>query len=380
MLAAYECYGDLDFLNLGFLSKTFLGKVNPSYKEILGNNSSPWDIPLAKLAEHATADAKTTFQLHRFFLKEISLKGLSKQYFYNTMPLCLTLGELEYCGVKVDREKICQLRDIIIKKANKLMINIRSTLGRDIDIDSDEEVKHYLLSDLSFSEWNNFNRPFTSLMEYLGITHDVPRHIVQYRRLLKDVQSIDVIIKSIKDNKIFPIFSQVKSKNGNVTTKQPDILDALYLEELPLCFERQIQPCFSNPLSAINRIQELAGDEVLKHDMSNRSGVNTYLSNHPTVQTDDCNSLLLSMVSDMPYSKMINQFFIDKRDLLALRQTIESRYPILFSFLNKYKTESLKRGFSEINGKRKYLIGLKGPNLVKRRNAEQFALKWLIAQ
>jgi len=326
-----------------------------------------------------TVEAGITFQLYRFLQKEISSKGLTTQYFNLTMPLCITLGELEYCGVKVDQDKLNQVRDILLKKAHELTRHISSIIGRDIDIDSDEEVKYSLLSDLGFSEWNNFNRPFTSLMEFLGITHDVPRHIVQYRRLMKDVHSVDVIIKNTRDDKVFPIFSQVKSKSGNVTTKQPDVLDMSYLKELPHCFESQIRPFFRDPLSAMNRIQALSGDEVLEKDMPDSSGVNAYLNSHPAMKGIDSNGLLLSIITNIPDSKIANLFFIDKEKLVALRREIESRYEALFRFLNKFKSDSLTRGFSEMEGRRKYLVGLQSPNLDKRRKAEQFALKWLIA-
>lgn len=379
MLAAFECYGDLDFLNLGFLAEKYLGKKNPSYKEILGKNDSPWDIPVAKLAAHASADAEITFQLYRFLQKEISSKGLTNQYFSLTMPLCTTLGELEYRGVRVGKDKLNQVRDILIAKANELTRHISSSIGRDIDIDSDQEVKNYLLSDLGFSEWNNLDRPFTFLLECLGIIHDIPRQIVQYRRLIKDAHSVDAILKSIRDDKIYPIFSQIKSKSGIVTTKQPNLLDTSYLKQLPLCFELQIRPFFKDPLSAMNRIQALSCDEVLRQDMSDSSGVNTYLNSNPAMKGIDSNSLLLSIITDMPDSKIANLFFIDMGNLVALRKEIESRYEILFRFLNKFKSDSLKRGFSEIEGNRKYLVGLKSPNLDKRRKAEQFALKWLIA-
>jgi len=82
----------------------------------------------------------------------------------------------------------------------------------------------------------------------------------------------------------------------------------------------------------------------------------------------------------MPDSKIANLFFIDKENLVALRREIESRYEVLFRFLNKFKSDSLKRGFSEMGDKRKYLVGLKSPNLDKRRKAEQFAIEGLIAK
>jgi DNA polymerase I len=380
MLAAFECYGDLDFFNLGFLAEKYLGKKNLSYKDILGKNDSPWDIPVAKLAAHSTADTETTFQLYIFLQQEISAKGLINHYFNLTMPLCKTLGELEYGGVRVDKDKLNQVRNILIDRADELTRIIRSSIGRNLDIDSDQEVKHYLLSDLGFSESKIFNRPFTFMLEGLGIIHDIPRQIVRYRRLMKDVHSVDVILKSIRDDKIYPIFSQIKSKSGIVTTKQPDLFDMSYLKEFPFCFELQIRPFFRDPLSAMNRIQAVSHDELFRQDMSDSSGVNAYLNGHPLMKGVDANSFLLAMITDMPDRKIANRFFIDMGNLVALRKEIESRYEILFRFLNKFKTDSLKKGFSEMDGNRKYWVGLKSPNLDKRRKAEQFALKWLIAQ
>jgi len=377
MLAAFECYGDLEFLNLGFLSEKLLGKGKSSYREMLGKNDSPWDIPISKLADHASRDVETTFQLYKILQKEMGSKGVTRQYFDLTLPLCRTLGDLEYSGIKVYKDKLNRIRDTLVKKINELKHRTNATLGRDINIDSDDEVKNYLFSSLGFPEWENLNRPFTAFLEYLGIKHDIPRMIVQYRRLLKEVHSIDVILKAIKNNRIFPIFSQVKQKSGLLTAKQPDFLDTQNLRELSLCFEQKVRPFFKDPLCAIKRIQMLSGDGILKKDISNAGG-NAYLDSHPAMREKDSNSLFLSMLTGTPEAKIVNWFLIDRENLIVLRKEIESRYERLFSFLDKFKRESFERGFSEVEGKRKYLVGLRSPNLEKRRKAEQFALRWLI--
>ena len=80
----------------------------------------------------------------------------------------------------------------------------------------------------------------------------------------------------------------------------------------------------------------------------------------------------------MSDSKLMNRFLIDRNGLSLLRREIESRYEKLFSFLNKFKRDSLEKGFSEIDGKKRYWVGLKSPNIEKRRKAIQFALKWLV--
>jgi hypothetical protein len=192
------------------------------------------------------------------------------------------------------------------------------------------------------------------------------------------MHSIDLIIESIREDKVFPLFSQVKSKYGVVTTKQPDFFISPYLRELTVCFERQVRPFFRDSLSVMNRIQALSGDEALEKDMSDGLGINAFLGSHPTTKGIDSNSLLLSIITDMSDSKLINWFLIDRNDLALLRKEIESRYKKLFSFLNKFKRDSLEKGFSEIDGNRGFWVGLRSPNIEKRRKAIQFALKWLI--
>lgn len=378
MLAAFECYGDLEFLNLGFLSEKFLGKGKPSYKEMLGKKESPWDIPVTKLAQHACKDAETSFQLYRFLQNEMRLKGLIKQYVDLTMPLCKTLGDLEYSGVKVYKDKLYRFRNGLIGEANELGQSINTAVGKDINIESDEEVKNYLLSVHGIPEWMNLNKPFTTFLEYLGSIRDIPRLIVRCRRLLKDAHSVDLIIESIQEDKVFPIFSQVKSKYGVVTTKQPDFFISPYPRELTACFDRKVRPFFRDPLSVLNRIQALSGDKVLEKDMPDGLGVNAFLNSHPTLKGIDSNSLFLSIITDMSDSKLINRFLIDRNDLERLKREIESRYEKLFSFLNKFKRNSLEKGFSGVDGKKRYWVGLKSPNIEKRRKAIQFALKWLI--
>ncbi len=64
--------------------------------------------------------------------------------------------------------------------------------------------------------------------------------------------------------------------------------------------------------------------------------------------------------------------------MTALRSKIESRYETLFLYLDNFKKDSLEQGFSRAEGKRKYLVGLRSPNIEKRRKAVEFAIAWLI--
>ena len=165
-----------------------------------------------------------------------------------------------------------------------------------------------------------------------------------------------------------------------MTAKQPDFFDTEYSKEFSPCLDQKLRPFFRDALSAINRIQALSGDEVLKKDMSEDPLVNCYLKSHPRLAGVDSNSLFLQMITGAPDSRLVSRFLVDRGDLALIRKDLESRYKKLFSFLNKFKRDSFEKGFSEIEGKRRYLVGLKSPNLEKRRKAGQVALEWLTGQ
>ena len=53
LLAAHECYGDLDFFNLSYLAKTFLGRTIASYKDIVGKGKTLLELPFEEMKDHA---------------------------------------------------------------------------------------------------------------------------------------------------------------------------------------------------------------------------------------------------------------------------------------------------------------------------------------
>ncbi|MBM4147012.1 MAG: hypothetical protein FJ240_12215 [Nitrospira sp.] len=378
MLAAFECYGDLDFLNLGFLSDKLLGRRTSPFKEMLGKTDSPWDIPLAKLAGHACEDVELTFQLFTTLWKELESKSLTPQFFDQTLPLCLALGEFEYHGIKVDEIELKRYSESLTEKALKLRKDINETAGRDINVDSEDELRDLLSSTFGIPLWNKSNKSFIVFLELVASSQEIARLIVQHKRLIKDIHSLQAILKTLRQGRVYPVFSQIKSKAGFVTSTQPDIFAVPHSKDFQSCFDSKLHYFFKDSASAIRRLQTLSFDHTLKKDMSPDYDVNWFIKNHPLSAGRDDVGLLLSFVCGVSDSKIIHQLLIDRKHLTALRREVESRYEKLFSFLDKFRRISLERGFSEIGEKRKYLVGLKSPNIEKRRKAVERAVEWLI--
>ena len=64
MLAAYECFGDWEFFNLGALAKKAPWKDIKRYRDIVGEGETLLDVPFNELLEHACADADMTLRLY----------------------------------------------------------------------------------------------------------------------------------------------------------------------------------------------------------------------------------------------------------------------------------------------------------------------------
>lgn len=378
MLAAFECYGDLDFLNLGFLSEKLLGRKKTPFKEMLGKTDSPWDVPLAKLAGHACEDVEITFQLFRSLQKEITENALFSQLVDRSVPMCRLLGDLEFHGIKVDKAALNRYYDTLTEKALKLKNDIDATAGKEVNIDAEDQVRDLLSSTMGIPLWNRPDKSFISLLELLASSHEIPRLIVQYRRLLKDAHSVSAIVNTVKNGRIHPVFSQVKSKSGFVKCTAPDIFSVSDSGDFQSCFESKIYPFFKDTAFALKRVQALSSDNALKKDMLPDYKINRFISSHPLAAGKDGIVLLLSFIAGVSDSKMIHELLIDRQNLAELRRDMELRYEKLFSFIDTFKRISLEKGFSEIEGKRKYLVGLKSPNIEKRRKAVQWAVEWLI--
>jgi DNA polymerase-1 len=76
MLAAYDCFGDWEFLNLVALAKRLLGKDIKRYKDIVNEGETLLAVPFKELLEHACADADMTLRLYHRLRKELEKRKL----------------------------------------------------------------------------------------------------------------------------------------------------------------------------------------------------------------------------------------------------------------------------------------------------------------
>ena len=139
LLAAHDCYGDLDFFNLPFLAQKLLGRNIKGYKEVVPKEKTFLELPFDEMKEHACTDADVALQLHAFLQKELKERQ-RWQFEERTIPLAGTLMDLEKHGVPVDGKRLEQLHSRLVDGMLEAKKRVSESIGTEIDLDSQEEI------------------------------------------------------------------------------------------------------------------------------------------------------------------------------------------------------------------------------------------------
>ncbi len=378
MLAAYDCYGDWNFFNLKYSSERLLGKMIKSYKDIVRKDQTFLDLPFREIVRHACEDAEVTLGLYHILIKELERKGITEQYFNRTLTQVRILGNLEYNGISLNSDKLKNIRGSLLDEALNIKQNIWDKIGKSFDLDSQKEVSVVLNDTLDLREYLGSKSVTLSALEQLAINRPIVRLIVEYKRKRKQLKTIDSIVKTIREGKIYPTFNQLKSTYGQLTSKNPNLFETEGIPNLKSCFSITIRGYFKDSKRSLDVLENLSEDVNLRRDRVGRSKRNKFIETHPLMKDLDHDDLLLSIVIGYSDVKLSRRFMVDHLTISTIRLDLTERYASLFRWLDEFRKNTAKQGYIKLNNEFKYLDGLKSSNIEKRQKALEFVVRWLI--
>ena len=182
----------------------------------------------------------------------------------------------------------------------------------------------------------------------------------------------------MRDGKVFPFFNQIKSRTGLVATTEPNLFDLEGLSDLESCFDRRVRDLFVDEEASLNILAETTKDPVLIKLRSSKSKVDPVIAKHPLMQGLDPDELLLRVAVGQSDTSLSKSYSIDRPKIASIRDVLTRRYQTMFQWLNGFRSVARTKGYAT-NGKlRKYLDGLKSSNIVRREQALEHAVRWLI--
>jgi DNA polymerase I-like protein with 3'-5' exonuclease and polymerase domains len=76
--------------------------------------------------------------------------------------------------------------------------------------------------------------------------------------------------------------------------------------------------------------------------------------------------VLLSIAIGLPNAAVCRRFLISPEKAIRIRANLQVRYPTLFEWLDRFRRESITRGYAEHDGQRIYIEGLRSSNIEKK--------------
>jgi DNA polymerase-1 len=378
MLAAYECFGDWEFLNLSAVAKKLLGRDIRRYRDIVGEGESLLDLPFRDLLDHACSDADTTLQLYHRLREEIERRSLSEQFSKGPMALLRVLAEKECSGVRLNIRAVHRRREALAQEAAALRRTIVAEAGREFDLDSPSNTAAMLRQIGPVGEQIGRRRLTLTQLEELAGAHSLVRLIVKYGRVQKLLRQLEEICEAAKGDRVFPIFSQIKWAHESLSSTDPRICEPDGALEARAVIDKTVREWMRDRNRSLDILQRVTGDKALKDDLQCGAKNNGLLGTDGPGRGLDQRDLLLSLVVGLPDAALCRRFLIDRPTLLASRQAFEARYVKVFNWVNTYRRDVVARGFAYHDGKRKYLEGLRSSDINKRHKAIRSAVRWLI--
>lgn len=378
MLAAYDCFGDWDFFNLGFLTEKLLGKRIRRYNDIVRKDQTFLDLPLKEMIEHGCQDADFALRVHEHLDRELSKRKLLHQFAETTMKLAQRLARYEFEGVHVDLNRMERLRSPLVEKILAVRERIREEFGKIIDLDSGSELAAALAHRLDFRRTIGARALSLRLLEEVAIAHRDVRPIVTYKRLRKQLKRIESIVAAAKGNKVYPLFNQVRSSSGCLSSSGPNLFEEDGLGAVRACIGRALRDLFPDRQKALDYLQAESKDVHLNSDRSGRRPGNEFMAKDDTMKGLNHDEFLLSVVCGKSGPAISRRFMLERMEVDLACHDLRMRYGRLFQWLSEFREEAAKRGYVTGPKGRKYLAGLKSSSIEKRKQAADACVRWLI--
>ena len=220
---SYECSA---------IAMKYLTKKVKTKEELLGKGVKAkkyQDLSFEELSSHISQiidTVKSVMPIMEENLKESNMDGL---LYHVEMPLVEVLADMEYEGVKVDKEKLNELGSQFKEIIKKLESEIYEISGEEFNINSPKQLGVILFEKLGLPVIKKTKTGYSTNAEVLDKLKDqspIIDKIIEYRQIVKlnstYVEGLLSIINPI-DGRIHSSFNQTITTTGRISSTEPNL-------------------------------------------------------------------------------------------------------------------------------------------------------------
>jgi DNA polymerase I-like protein with 3'-5' exonuclease and polymerase domains len=263
-------------------------------------------------------------------------------------------------------------------KASGLKDEICKKVRKSFDLDSEKDLSTVLKEALTLRGYLAPRKITMAVLEQMATSEPVARLLVQYKRLRSRILGLQTISTSVSNGKIYLLFNQIKSRAGLLTSVAPSLFDSGASPDLKSCFDTSVRDYFPDRQRSLDALLQLTRDPVLEEVRNRQGKVDIFMAEHVIMKDLDHDELLLSLAVGQSDATISRVFLVDRVKVAEIRHDLGRRYQTMFGWLENYRRSARANGYATINGKRKYIDGLKSSDIARREKALENAVRWLI--
>ncbi len=220
-------------VGLDFLAEKYFDHNMISFKDVVKKGENFSNVDINEATKYAAEDALFTYKIYYRLLDEFKNKEcehLLKIAHDVEFDFIYVLAEMENNGIKVDIEKLKELKQINSEHIQKLTSNIYEKADCEFNINSPKQLGEILFEKLKLPPSKKTKSGYSTneiVLQKLYDSHEVIPLILQYREAFK-LQStyIEPLLElGLKDeeNRVYTSFLQTGTATGRLSSKNPNL-------------------------------------------------------------------------------------------------------------------------------------------------------------
>jgi DNA polymerase I len=197
------------------------------------------EVPVADVARSSAADSEAVLRLHAALRADLEDHGLARLLETVEVPLIGVLVDMEWHGVRVDRDRLAEIARQFGGELARLEREIYRVAGTDFNLNSTPQLRTVLFDKLQLPVLKRTktgaSTDYEVLEQLAAMGHDVPKLLIEYRELSKLKSTyVDALPGYInaETGRIHTSFHQTGASTGRLSSSDPN------LQNIPVRTER----------------------------------------------------------------------------------------------------------------------------------------------
>lgn len=397
-IAAYLLNPLMDSYHYDDIARDYLGMTVPSAEDLLGKTGLAEAVEKLpkEFAAYGCYCSYVAFAAAPKLKEQLENTGMLRLFEEIEIPLIYTLYDMQYRGIRVNKEALKEYGDNLEVGIVSLEKNIYELAGEAFNINSPKQLGVILFEKLKLPFAKKTKTGYSTsadILEKLRGEHPIIAMILEYRQLtkLKSTYADGLAVYIMEDGRIHGKFHQTIAATGRISSTDPN------LQNIPIRMElgRQIRKVFIPEEDYVFLDADYSQIElrVLAHLSEDERLINAYR------EAKDIHRITASEVFHTPFDEVtslqrsnakavnfgivygISSFGLGQ-DLNITRKEAETyidkyfaTYPKIKAYLDRIVTDAKKDGYSTtMFGRRRPIPELSSSNFMQRSFGERVAM------